>query len=350
MPRSVAVALGVILALTLAPCTRGHGSVKGWSLIQRPRAFRAASAMVSTQPQPAALSELLEAGGTCPRFVLVGGKGGVGKTSTAASMAIRCADEGLPTLVVSTDPAHSLGDALELNLSGGGAVPVPGCDALFAMEVDPSDAIERFRSAVTAFRPSDLGLGGLAETFLDNLGLNDFADILDEPPPGLDELLALSEVVELTAGRPSPGDGDDPFSDFDKRLAARGAAPRGMGKATPPAGVPYARVVLDTAPTGHTLRLLSLPTFLDSLINKLLALRSRLGRILTAAVAMGVVGGDVEAKIEQAALKLAQWQARVASLKELLVDAESTNFCVVTVPTEVRLARLHLPRVARALP
>jgi len=267
--------------------------------------------------------------------VLVGGKGGVGKTSTAAAMGIRAADAGMPTLVASTDPAHSLGDALQTDLAGGKAVPVPGCDGLFALEVDPAEAIARFREAVTAFRPSDLGLGGLAEELLDGLGLSAFADILDEPPPGLDELLALAEVVELTSGGPQDviDVAADDLDDFDARLAARTGA-----SAPPSSRVPYRRVILDTAPTGHTLRLLALPKFLDSLIGKLLGLRRRLGRVLAAAVAVGAVGQGVEAKIDAAAAKLAGWQARVAALKEILVDAETTSFCVVTVPTEVAMA------------
>ena len=140
------------------------------------------------------LLEVLDGSGPSQRFVIVGGKGGVGKTSTAAALALRCAESGLRTLVASTDPAHSLGDALQADLSGGKPVAIVGVDNLEGLEIDPTEAIERFRAALAAFRPADLGLGGMAEQLVAQLGLEDFADILDEPPPGLDELLALAEV------------------------------------------------------------------------------------------------------------------------------------------------------------
>lgn len=68
------------------------------------------------------LSRLIDLKGR--RYVLVGGKGGVGKTSTSSAIAIKLADEGLRTLVISTDPAHSLGDALMTDLSSGKVTPV----------------------------------------------------------------------------------------------------------------------------------------------------------------------------------------------------------------------------------
>jgi len=243
---------------------------------------------------------------------------------------------------------------------------VPGCDGLYALEVDPTEAINRFRAAVAAFRPSDLGLGGMAEQLVEQLGLEDFADILDDPPPGLDELLALSEIIELTTGgdlskrqarlraaaRPAgaiAGDVSgnvidvdvdaDPFADFDARL---GAKPQD----TVPAGR-YSRVLLDTAPTGHTMRLLALPTFLDSLLNKLLTLRTRLGGVLRTAESLGLVGRGIDSKVAAAAERIEQWRDRVAALKALLVDEESTDFCVVTVPTEVRARLVRGSRCAR---
>ena len=59
------------------------------------------------------------------RFTVVGGKGGVGKTSTSAALGIACADAGYATVVVSTDPAHSLGDALGIKLVPGELTPIP---------------------------------------------------------------------------------------------------------------------------------------------------------------------------------------------------------------------------------
>ena len=79
--------------------------------------------------------ELLDADGD--RFVLVGGKGGVGKTTSSSALAVECAERGHNTLIVSTDPAHSLGDALDVDLSSGEVVRVEGIAAasLYACEV-----------------------------------------------------------------------------------------------------------------------------------------------------------------------------------------------------------------------
>ena len=219
------------------------------------------------------LNELLSDGGASQRLVFVGGKGGVGKTTTSSAIAVRCADEGLSTLLVSTDPAHSLSDALMQDVSGGKPIDVDGCAGLQVLEVETADALERchlisrhlppspaisrhlppshhrFRGAVSGFRASDLGLGGAAEEILSQLGLNEFSDILDNTPPGLDELLALAEVLERVEGGSTDGGGT--------------------------ANV-YSRIIFDTAPTGHTLRLLAFPEFLNSLVTKLIALKSRL--------------------------------------------------------------------------
>ncbi|MBA0837656.1 hypothetical protein Goarm_009796 [Gossypium armourianum] len=74
--------------------------------------------------------------GTERKYYMLGGKGGVGKTSCAASLAVKFANNGHHTLVVSTDPAHSLSDSFAQDLTGGMLVPVEGPDfPLFALEV-----------------------------------------------------------------------------------------------------------------------------------------------------------------------------------------------------------------------
>ena len=78
------------------------------------------------------------------RFVFVGGKGGVGKTTTSAALAVACAEAGHNTLLVSTDPAHSLGDALDVELSGGAVARVEGIvgASLYAVEVEVDEAVQ----------------------------------------------------------------------------------------------------------------------------------------------------------------------------------------------------------------
>ena len=81
------------------------------------------------------------------RFVMFGGKGGVGKTSCAAAASIYSAQMGYITLIVSTDPAHSLSDSFDQKLSGD-ATPIKGIDRLYALEIDPSQDLQEFRESV----------------------------------------------------------------------------------------------------------------------------------------------------------------------------------------------------------
>ena len=120
-------------------------------------------------PPPAGLTTLLQPSTAAQRLIFVGGKGGVGKTSTSSSIAVRLADSGLSTLIVSTDPAHSLSDALMQDVGGGKPVMVNGVEGLEAMEVSTEEAAERFRSAIGGFRASDLGLGSAAEELVSKL-------------------------------------------------------------------------------------------------------------------------------------------------------------------------------------
>ena len=82
------------------------------------------------------ISSLMKASSVGTQFVFVGGKGGVGKTSSSSAIAIALSDAGLRTLIVSTDPAHSLGDALDVNLRSGTVVPIATERKLWPLEID----------------------------------------------------------------------------------------------------------------------------------------------------------------------------------------------------------------------
>ncbi|KAL1520168.1 hypothetical protein AB1Y20_023638 [Prymnesium parvum] len=320
------MAAALLLAALHPPLRRGAAC----SLSRAdPRARVSPAPSCVAQHAASPLAALLSAAESPPsqRLVFVGGKGGVGKTSTSSALAVRCADEGFATLVVSTDPAHSLSDALMQDVSGGRPVAVDGCANLFAMEVETEEAIGRFRAAVGGFRASDLGLGPVAEELIGKLGLDEFADVLDTTPPGLDELLALAEVLALVRGEGSAAE-----------LARPGAAAL--------AAEGFTRVIFDTAPTGHTLRLLAFPEFLDNLLTKVLALRRQLGGAI--ALLKGVLGGvDVSAKLDAAADRLAEWRDRVAELQRLLTEPEVTDFVIVGIPS--RLAVAECARLLSAL-
>src|SRR3954462_15559166 len=107
-----------------------------------------------------------------PRTILYTGKGGVGKTSVAAATVRRCAADGARTLVLSTDPAHSLADSLQAT---GGSAPTQVADRLFAQQVHAQEELERHWSAVQDW------LGGvLAERGVDRIA----GDQVTAPPRG----------------------------------------------------------------------------------------------------------------------------------------------------------------------
>ena len=162
-----------------------------------------------------------------PRTILYTGKGGVGKTSVAAATARRCAAAGLRTVVLSTDPAHSLADSLEAEL---GPDPTPLAERLWGQEVQAQREMERNWGAVQGW------LGQL----LHDRGVMDIAAEELTVPPGMDELFSLLEIKRHhESGR------------FDV-------------------------VVVDCAPTGETLRLLSFPDIARWWLDKVLPWERRM--------------------------------------------------------------------------
>ena len=145
-----------------------------------------------------------------PRTILYTGKGGVGKTSVAAATARHCAAAGLRTIILSTDPAHSLSDSLEVPL---GSDPTPIGERLDGQEVQAQEEMERHWDAVQSW------LGQL----LADRGLDPIAAEELTVPPGMDELFSLLQI---------------------KRHHEAGE---------------YEAIIVDCAPTGETLRLLSFP-------------------------------------------------------------------------------------------
>lgn len=144
--------------------------------------------------------------------VFVGGKGGVGKTSISSSLAVALAssiEHDCKVLIVSTDPAHSLGDALDVDLrqrNPNDVKPKPVMltdpltnGKLHALEVDPNAALEDFQSNLQLFDVSTLSqsLGiNVSPQMLQDLGLDELHTLIRNPPPGLDELVALANVLD----------------------------------------------------------------------------------------------------------------------------------------------------------
>ena len=116
-----------------------------------------------------------------PRTILYTGKGGVGKTSVAAATARRCAAAGLRTIVISTDPAHSLSDSLETELAG---TPTSCGTLLWGQEVQAQDEMERHWEAVQDWLGELLADRGVDPISADELTV----------PPGMDELFSLLQI------------------------------------------------------------------------------------------------------------------------------------------------------------
>jgi len=236
--------------------------------------------------------EAIEPAGVAPgtaEYVLYGGKGGVGKTTMAAATALASARAGTPTLVVSTDPAHSLSDTFERDVpSRPGRIHEDA--PLWGVEIDPDEAMER--AATLGFgEDGDGPLGGLG----DLLG-GDGANPLGGPMPGADEAAAMQLLVEYLD---------------DER---------------------FERVVVDTAPTGHTLRLLELPELMDSMVGRLLQFRERMSGMMDSITGL-FGGGDDDEEAGMAGLE--EIRERVARLREVLTDPARTDFRIVTVPEEM---------------
>ncbi len=215
-----------------------------------------------------------------PRTILYTGKGGVGKTSVAAATARRCAAAGMRTLVLSTDPAHSLSASLGVRL---GPDPAPVSERLWGQEVSAQDELERNWSAVRGWLGALLVDRGVHRISAEELTV----------PPGLDELFSL-----LAIRRHHEGD------EFDC-------------------------VVVDCAPTGETLRLLSFPDVARWWLEKALPQQ---GRLLEAARPLARAVLDVGLPPEAALDDVHRLVRNLVALNEVLRDHERVSVRLVMTP------------------
>ena len=220
------------------------------------------------------------------RIILATGKGGVGKTTVSAATAVTAADLGYRTLVMSTDPAHSLADAFDIPL---GDSPTTIVENLDAQQIDSQMRLEESWGAVRDHLTALFDWSGLHGIEAEELTVF----------PGMDELFSLSTVRE----HPRSGE--------------------------------YDLVIVDCAPTAETLRLLSLPEVMSWYMDKLFPASRRVAKVIRPVLSK-VTGMPVA---EDAVFDaVAQFYSRLDGIKEILSDSEITTARLVMNPEKMVIA------------
>jgi arsenite-transporting ATPase len=216
------------------------------------------------------------------RLVFYTGKGGVGKTTTAAATAAHAAARGGRTLVLSADPAHSLGDVLGVSLGAKAGAPVTVAPQLDALEVDARVTLDAHWGSIRDYLVSLFRHQGIEAVIADELALL----------PGAEEVAALLAVEE--AGR----SGD------------------------------YDLCIVDCAPTGSTLRLVTLPEIASRTLRLLLRVQRAVATVVSpvarAVVPIPLPGPEVFRDIDRLVYK------RLAALREILLSPATSVRIVVT--------------------
>lgn len=220
------------------------------------------------------------------RVLLFTGKGGVGKTSVAAATALRCAADGARTLVMSTDPAHSLSDSFDVHL---GSSPTLISGTLHGQQLDATERMEEEWGEIQSYLTEVFSWAGAEGIEAEELSV----------PPGLDELFSLTDIKTFV----DSGDWDV--------------------------------LVVDCAPTAETIRLLSLPDLLEFYMERVFPMGRRINRIvgpvLNRVTKLPVAGDDVFRASHR-------FYERLDGVKRVLSDRETTSVRLVVNPERMVIA------------
>lgn len=230
-------------------------------------------------------------------IIFVGGKGGVGKSTSAAAIAWKSAKEGNRTLLVSTDPAHNVGDIFNRQI-GGKTIEI--ADNLYALEIDPEVETENYIKGVKANIKGSVHSSMMEE-------VNRQLDTA-KASPGADEAALFDKLIHIIL---------EERKNFDK-------------------------LVFDTAPTGHTIRLLTLPELMGVWIEGLLEKRRKTNANYTALL------NDGEPREDPIYDVLRERQERFSKARDVLLNEAETGFIFVLNPerlpileTQKALGLLH---------
>jgi len=213
-------------------------------------------------------------------LLFIGGKGGSGKTTSAAAAALFSRNRGKKVLIISIDPAHSLGDALGITLSSE-IHEIKDAEGLFAAELDAEEVLERFKTRYEMHIEKALERG----TFLEKV---DIRKLFSLSLPGLDEIAALMEIADL------------------------------IKKKT------FELIIVDTAPTGHTVIFLNLPAKLTQWIDVIELMQSK-HRYLVKQFTGRYKRNGVDHFIEE-------MKENIQYITRLLADGQKCEFVPVMVP------------------
>ena len=229
------------------------------------------------------------------RLIFVGGKGGTGKSTTSSAIALHLSEiikqKGLDQkiLLFSTDPAHSIGDSFNVKI---GEIPTPITDTLDAVEINVDQLMNEFKG-----KHKDAIQELLTKTA--NLDEKDADHALELAIPGIDEFMSLIKLSSFLE--------QNTYSNSTQQKP----------------NTVYKTIVVDTAPTGHTLRLLSMPNAVNSWLIFFSGLHKKykgIMRFLT-----GINSNDVENFISTLT-------EGICKTHMLITDMEKTEFIIVTIP------------------
>lgn len=216
------------------------------------------------------------------RIILFTGKGGVGKTTVASATALKCAKIGYKTLIISTDPAHSLSDAFQIDLN---PYPTRVNENLYAMEVNVEYELEKHWSVIKEY----------LEAFFKSQGIDDVVAEELAIFPGFDEIASLLHLLEY----------------YEKRN--------------------FDVVILDCAPTGETLRLLSVPEVAKWYMNRFFGIEKKLLKIVKP-IAEPLI--NVPLPSEEVMDKIQELYVKFSKLKEVL-ESDITTVRIVMNPEKM---------------